>query len=458
MQKVEDVLRVVEQAVYATFGEHLNDLQRVILRESWQEARKTYEQIAADYNYSSNYIQQVAAPKLWRLLSEAFGQKISKSNLHAVLDVWLAEQMLSLSQSITPFTIEHASASMTASAQLECPNNSVPLNSPFYIQRSPHEPHCYQSVLQTGALLRIKAPRQMGKTSLMIRVLAQAKAAGYQTVTLNFQQAEKAILADLHKLLRWLCANITQQLKLASQLAEYWDEDIGGKMNCTLYIEECVLEELNTPLVLVLEEVNELFEYPTVAQECLTMLRTWHEHTKTDSTWHKLRLILVQSTETYISLNINQSPFNVGLEVSLTRFVESQVQELVRRHDRHFTIVQLQSLMQLTEGHPYLVRLMLYHLAQQQSFDALLDMAPTDMGIYSDHLHRHLWNLQHYPELGHAFRAVLQSTDPIELEQVKAFKLQSMGLITLSGNRAAVACDLYRKYFCDRFLSQPDSL
>lgn len=107
--------------------------------------------------------------------------------------------------------------------------------------------------------------------------------------------------------------------------------------------------------------------------------------------------------------------------------------------------------MQLIGGHPYLVRLTLYHLARQEvTIEELITTAATDTGIYSDHLHRHLRNLQQRPELKIAFSRVLSTTKSVELDQVQAFKLKRMGLINLQGNRVTISCDLYRQYFGDR--------
>jgi hypothetical protein len=47
---------------------------------------------------------------------------------------------------------------------LEVPEGPVPLNSTFYVERPPTESRCYETITQAGALIRIKAPRQMGKT------------------------------------------------------------------------------------------------------------------------------------------------------------------------------------------------------------------------------------------------------------------------------------------------------
>lgn len=153
-----------------------------------------------------------------------------------------------------PETPELSDASQDTSPSY--PNGSVPLGSPFYLGRAPLEEQVYQEIRKPGALVRIKAPREMGKTSLLLRILDYAKRQGYRTVSLNLEQVDQAILSDLNQFLRWLCANTARQLQLKPKLDEYWDEDLGSKISCTSYIEDYLLESIATPLVLALDEVN----------------------------------------------------------------------------------------------------------------------------------------------------------------------------------------------------------
>lgn len=107
----------------------------------------------------------------------------------------------------------------------EFPDGQVSLNSTFYIERPPIETDCYEGILRPGALIRIKAPRRMGKTSLMSRILHQANFQGYDTISLSLQLAEKTVLQDLEKFLQWFCASVTLGLGLPNRLGDYW-------MNC----------------------------------------------------------------------------------------------------------------------------------------------------------------------------------------------------------------------------------
>ncbi|MCL1467022.1 AAA-like domain-containing protein [Argonema galeatum] len=340
-------------------------------------------------------------------------------------------------------------------AEPELPSGQVRLDSAFYVERVPHETQCYRAILQPGALIRIKAPRQMGKTSLMARILYKAKEQGYRTVPLSFQHADTAVFTNLNELLRWFCAKISRKLRLPRQVDDYWTDTYGSKDNCTVYFEDCILPEIDSPLVLGLDEVDRVFQYPHIADDFFGLLRAWYEeagYSDTDSVlWEKLRLVVVHSTEVYIPLNVNQSPFNVGLPIELSEFSQQQVSDLAIRHGLNWQATQVDKLMSIVGGHPYLVRLALYHISQQQlTLEELAEIAPTEAGIYGDHLRRHLWNLQEYPDLAAAFAKVVTASQPVELESVLAFKLHSLGLVQLRGNEVKPRFELYRQYFGDR--------
>lgn len=341
-------------------------------------------------------------------------------------------------------------------AEPELPQGQVRLDSVFYVERIPYEAQCYKEIMKPGMLIRIKAPRQMGKTSLMARILDRAREQGCRTVPLSFQHADRRVFANLNQLLQWFCCRITRKLRLAYQVDDYWHDDtFGSKDNCTDYFEDCLLSAGDEPLVLGLDEVDRVFQYPQIADDFFGLLRAWYEkagYGDSDSDlWEKLRLVVVHSTEVYIPMDINQSPFNVGLPIELLDFSCEQVSDLAQRHGLNWSNTQIDKLMEMVGGHPYLVRLGLYQIAKEElTLDKLIEIAPTQAGIYGDHLRRHLWNLQQFPELATALAKVVTTTEPVELNSVLAFKLHSMGLVHLQGNYVTPRFDLYRQYFRDR--------
>jgi WD40 repeat protein len=79
----EQALEVANAAVFAKVGRHLNDVETAILRGTWQS--QTYEQIADASGYSISYLTRDVGPKLWKLLSQALGESVSKTNFCTVV-------------------------------------------------------------------------------------------------------------------------------------------------------------------------------------------------------------------------------------------------------------------------------------------------------------------------------------------------------------------------------------
>ncbi|BAZ19410.1 WD-40 repeat-containing protein (plasmid) [Kalymmatonema gypsitolerans NIES-4073] len=79
----ETALKIVDAAVVAQTKRHLKDIEVTILRASWQGQK--YDEIAKTYGYTTEYLQHDVGPKLWQMLSEAFGEKVSKKNFQAAI-------------------------------------------------------------------------------------------------------------------------------------------------------------------------------------------------------------------------------------------------------------------------------------------------------------------------------------------------------------------------------------
>ena len=65
--------------------ESLNDLQEIVFRLSWE--RKSYPEIAERSGYDDGYVKYVGF-QLWKMLSVALGERVSKNNVRSVLSKW----------------------------------------------------------------------------------------------------------------------------------------------------------------------------------------------------------------------------------------------------------------------------------------------------------------------------------------------------------------------------------
>ena len=341
----------------------------------------------------------------------------------------------------------------------------------MYIERPPIEEKCFAAIAQPGALIRIKAAQKMGKTLLLEKLLERGRQQDYQTAKLDLKLADKSTLNDLKTFLRWLCVDVSDNLELEPQLDKYWKDFYGLNKNCTRYFQKYLLSGSEHPLILAIDNFERLFAYPEIFPQFCLLLRSWYESAKSGdrigTIWKKLRLVVVHSTEKYPELDTNHSPFNVGTTIDLPEFNLQQVEALAKKYKLDGCLGQkgLSELMMKTlGGHPYLVHKAIDYLKSQPNFsgdgetqrgqqatiEELLQLAPTEQGIFSDHLREQLWNLQHNPQLELGYKKVVSANKAVRLDAEVGFKLHSLGLVKLLGNDCVPSCDLYRQYFSER--------
>ncbi|MUG92856.1 hypothetical protein F7734_10500 [Scytonema sp. UIC 10036] len=80
----EEALEVADEAAFVNVGRRLSQVEIAILKGSWENL--TYEQIASEARYSVAYVKQHVGPELWKLLTQALGEKVSKSNFRSALE------------------------------------------------------------------------------------------------------------------------------------------------------------------------------------------------------------------------------------------------------------------------------------------------------------------------------------------------------------------------------------
>jgi hypothetical protein len=327
---------------------------------------------------------------------------------------------------------------------------AVSLNSPLYLKPTQLDRAC-EVIRQPGALLRIKSPLGMGKSSLALRVLASAKLEGHRAVTVDLKLTSRQQFQDLNRFSQWFCTAVGRTLGIPTKMTEFWDDIFGPNDNCTDYFQRHVLT--GSPLTLMLDNFDRIFDYPYIEVDFCSLLRSWHEKAKSNPQWGQLRLIIVYSQESYVPKDINQSPFNVGVPIELGPWTKDEIEKLVSLYNLALTPPQQHLLMSLTGGHPQLVRLTLYHLAfKDMTFDQIIATASTEEGIYCKHLLERLNYLEAYPDLKEAMQQVVASDGPVCLKSQEACRLANMGLVRREKNRVLPLCEVYRDYFRERLV------
>lgn len=82
---IQEILNLADHLIFNQTGKHLDDLQQVILRGTFQG--KKYSEIAQEFQCTNGHVRDVAS-ELWKTFSETFGEQVNKSNLRTAFDRW----------------------------------------------------------------------------------------------------------------------------------------------------------------------------------------------------------------------------------------------------------------------------------------------------------------------------------------------------------------------------------
>ena len=169
--------------------------------------------------------------------------------------------------------------------------------------------------------------------------------------------------------------------------------------NDLVAFQDYLLREIEQPLVLVLDKIDSIFAYSEIAEDFLTLLRAWYEEAKTIKVWKKLRLVLVYSTEVYLPLSINKSPFNVGVFLELPEFLPEQIRELSCRYQLNLNTKEIEQIITMLGGHPYLIQIALHHLVTEKiTVENFLHLVTKKKSPYNKYLQQIFNNLQQHSE------------------------------------------------------------
>jgi hypothetical protein len=332
--------------------------------------------------------------------------------------------------------------------ELQMPGGTVRLQDKFYIEREA-DIRLKNESKRLGSTVTIRAARQSGKSSLLVRGIQQAKLAGADTLMLDMQRVDKDHLTSLDVFLRYFAEYVVYKLSQgAAVIDRCWQRRLSPQEKLTSVFEDQILEQVERNLVIGMDEIDQLLATPFY-NEFFGLLRSWHNLRALDERWEKLSTIMVISTEPYLLISdSHQSPFNVGMHLYLQDFNTGQIQDLNQRHGSPVKGTEFDELAHSFGGHPFLTRKALYLLvAEKLTWQKLKETAAEEQGPFGDHLRRYHWLIQQDPALKDALRSIIRHG---KCSDELLHRLLQAGLVKASGDSVECRCDLYRVYFEDK--------
>ncbi|MGB0384408.1 MAG: AAA-like domain-containing protein [Ardenticatenaceae bacterium] len=332
-------------------------------------------------------------------------------------------------------------------ARLDAPGGGVKLRDRLYVEREA-DGLLRRQLLKWGSTTTIHAPRQTGKSSLLMRGLRYAKKNEAKVVFFNFQSLGRELLSTPESFLRGLAGMICRQLGLDDTIvAQAWQVAGKAQQKLTYFLEDHVLPEFEVPIIVAMDHADSLLQTDFYS-DFFGLVRSWHDRRAFNpEQWEKLNIVMVISTEPYLLINhINQSPFNVGLKLELADFSAAQVGQLNQQHGAPVAESDFADLMAWLGGQPYLTRQAFYTLLTKKwSWRDFARQAATDDGPFGAHLRRLYSKVSDNGELKKALKEIIRTSGCAD--DKSCFRLLRAGLIKSSGKGYTCRCELYRIYF-----------
>ena len=346
---------------------------------------------------------------------------------------------------------EGSPISAASTAALAYPSGAVKLDDRFYVERD-SDFELAEALKTPGATITIRGPRQVGKTSLLMRGIHQGRRQfNARVVYYDQQSAEESATETLNTFLHSLALHFFDELDLDLDLiAPAWNSQLQAQRKLGKLIERHILAGDDRPVLLAMDEIDRL-QFTAFSNEFFGLLRSWHNRRASHPIWNKLTIIMAISTEPYLLIdNLHQSPFNVGQILYLRDFSSAQVADLNARYGAPAGAEELPGITALLGGHPYLTRVALYTMVVDRlTWGDLERVSIADNGPFHQHLQLQYRLTAHDTKLRNAFREIMQ-TNRCSDEQA-GFRLMKAGLANrLDDGGYECRCELYRRYFSTR--------
>ncbi|GEM_PF-1818585 len=356
------------------------------------------------------------------------------------------EVLAQLVQSCQPPKQKAQTRSQRRRTSFALPTGTISSDNPLYIEREA-DAYAMAAAQHAAETIVIRAPRQMGKSSLLKRYRSACEQTGKRFALLDLFGFTDEEMTDYPTFLTTLAQELWEEL---GQPQRATPPRLHNQREVTKYLERSLLAAISEPVVIAFDEMDRVLGR-AYQNDFAAMLRLWHERRAVKPIpWAKTGLAVVTSTEPYLFIkDVLRSPFNVGLQIELRLFNETECGKLNRLYRARLNQPEINQLMELLNGHPYLTHLAFYSLTGPNplDFSTILQWAAERSGPFGSHL-RALEN-QLMDEAGEALIvAMKQIIDDGKAPSRDAFyRLQGAGLVREDDDRMVPANQLYARFF-----------
>lgn len=244
---------------------------------------------------------------------------------------------------------------------------SLPMDAPTYVVRSADR-YLYKALRQ-GQFCYVLNSRQMGKSSLMVRMMQKLQQEGYSCTALDLTLLGSETVTP-EQWYKGLTVQLLQGFDLLGRvnLKTWWSDrmDLSPVQRLGQFLGEVLLTKVGSDdipnscqLVIFLDEIDSVLGLPFSVNDFFSLIRACYNQRSINPTWKRLTIGLFGvATPSTLIKDIQRTPFNIGQAIPLEGFKEHEAQPLLNGLADQVSNPQtlLKELLLWTNGQPFLTQ------------------------------------------------------------------------------------------------------
>ncbi|HLK58323.1 MAG TPA: AAA-like domain-containing protein, partial [Chthonomonadaceae bacterium] len=217
------------------------------------------------------------------------------------------------------------------------------------------------AALEAGEFCYVLDTRQVGKSSLMVRVAQRLRDAGYQAAILDLSSVGENLTQE-----QWyygLLNSLAITFDMEEEAETFWlqQPNLGCAQRWFAALHKVFLSHLNAPLIVFVDELDAVRKLSFSVEEFFAMIRESHNRRAYTPEARRMTFCLLGvATPSDLIQDVRTTPFNIGRRIELHDFAFTEMQPLAAGFQcgPFLGHALLERVFYWTGGHPYLTQLL----------------------------------------------------------------------------------------------------